>query len=63
MLYDRFAAQRAKAAQKVAEAPKVTRPSGSAKDSTGSDRLKKAMQLLSKNPNSVDAAAAVFENL
>lgn len=63
MLYDRLSAQRAKAAQKVAEAPKVTQPRGTAKDSTGNDRLKKAMSFLAKNPNSTDAAAAVFENL
>ena len=63
MLYDRLAAQRAKAAVKVAEAPKVSQPRGTAKDSTGNDRLKKAMSFLAKNPNSVDAAAAVFEQL
>ena len=63
MLYDRLAAQRAKAATKVAEAPKVTQPRGSAKDTSGNDRLKKAMSFLAKNPNSTDAAAAVFENL
>jgi len=63
MLYDRLSAQRAKAAQKVAEAPRVTQPRGTAKDSTGSDRLKKAMSFLKSNPNSTDAAAAVFEQL
>ena len=63
MLYDRLASQRAKAAVKVAEAPKVAAPRSSAKDSAGNDRLKKAMAFLSKNPNSTDAAAAVFENL
>jgi len=63
MLYDRLAAQRAKAAVKVAEAPKVTAPRGTAKDGTGNDRLKKALSYLSKNPNSTDAAAAVFEQL
>lgn len=63
MLYDKLASQRAKAATKVAEAPKVTAPRGSAKDSAGNDRLKKAMSILSKNPNSTDAIAAVFENL
>lgn len=63
MLYDKLSAQRAKAAAKVAEAPKVSQPRGSAKDSGGNDRLKKAMSYLAKNPNSVDAAAAVFENL
>ena len=63
MLYDKLSAQRAKAAAKVAEAPKVTQPRGSAKDSGGNDRLKKAMSYLAKNPNSTDAAAAVFENL
>ena len=63
MLWDRLAAQRAKAAVKVAEAPKVSQPRGTAKDATGSDRLKKAMAFLAKNPNSTDAAAAVFENL
>jgi hypothetical protein len=63
MLYDKLASQRAKAAAKVAEAPKVSQPRGSAKDSGGNDRLKKAMSYLAKNPNSTDAAAAVFENL
>lgn len=63
MLYDKLASQRAKAAVKVAEAPKVQAPRSSAKDGTGNDRLKKAMAFLSKNPNSTDAAAAVFENL
>lgn len=63
MLYDRLASQRAKAAVKVAEAPKVTAPRGSAKDSSGNDRLKKAMAFLNKNPNSTDAIAAVFEQL
>ena len=63
MLYDRLSAQRAKAAVKVAEAPKVSQPRGTAKDSTGDDRLKKALSFLAKNPNSTDAAAAVFENL
>ena len=63
MLYDRLASQRAKAAVKVAEAPKVSQPRGTAKDSTGDDRLKKALSFLAKNPNSVDAAAAVFEQL
>ena len=63
MLYDKLASQRAKAATKVAEAPKVTAPRGTAKDGTGNDRLKKAMSILSKNPNSTDAIAAVFEQL
>ena len=63
MLYDKLASQRAKAAVKVAEAPKVQAPRSSAKDGAGNDRLKKAMAFLSKNPNSTDAAAAVFENL
>ena len=63
MLYDRLTAQRAKAAAKVAEAPKVSQPRGSAKDGAGNDRFKKAMAFLAKNPNSTDAAAAVFENL
>ena len=63
MQYDKLSAQRAKAAVKVAEAPKVQAPRSSAKDGTGNDRLKKAMAFLSKNPNSTDAAAAVFENL
>lgn len=63
MLYDRLASQRAKAAVKVAEAPKVTAPRGTAKDSSGNDRLKKAMAFLNKNPNSTDAIAAVFEQL
>jgi hypothetical protein len=63
MLYDKLSAQRAKAAAKVAEAPKVSQPRGTAKDTSGSDRLKKAMSYLAKNPNSTDAAAAVFENL
>ena len=63
MLYDKLASQRAKAATKVAEAPKVTAPRGTAKDSSGNDRLKKAMSILAKNPSSTDAIAAVFENL
>ena len=63
MLYDKLSAQRAKAAVKVAEAPKVAAPRSSAKDGTGNDRLKKAMSFLSKNPNSTDAIAAVFEQL
>lgn len=63
MLYDRLSEQRAKAAVKVAEAPKVTQPRGTAKDTGNNDRLKKAMSFLNKNPNSTDAAAAVFEQL
>ena len=60
MLYDRMQAQRASAAKKVAEAPRVQSPRGAAQTDVN-DRAKKARALLSKNPNSTDALAALFE--
>ena len=60
MLYDRMQAQRAAAAKKVAEAPKVQKPHGAA-SAENDGRAQKARAMLNKNPNSVDALAAVFE--
>ena len=60
MLYDRLQAQRAAAAKKVAEAPKVQKPHGAA-SAENDGRAQKARAMLNKNPNSVDALAAVFE--
>ena len=60
MLYDRMQAQRAAAAKKVAEAPKVQKPHGAA-SAENDGRAQKARAMLNKNPNSVDALAALFE--
>lgn len=60
MLYDRMQARRASAAKKVAEAPRVQSPRGAAQADAG-DRAKRARALLSRNPNSTDALAALFE--
>lgn len=60
MLYDRLQAQRAKAAAKVAEAPKVQAPRGALPADNG-DRVAKARAVLTKNPNSVDALASLLE--
>jgi hypothetical protein len=62
MLYDRLAANRAAAAKKVAEAPKVQAPAGK-QGGDGGERLKKAMSVLKAHPSSTDAIAGVFENL
>ena len=62
MLYDRLISRRASAAQKVAEAPKVSSPSGS-KAKAEDDKFAKAMSILKKNPSSTDAIADVFLTL
>lgn len=62
MLYDRLLARKASAAQKVAEAPKVSSPSGT-KAKAEDDKFAKAMSILKKNPSSTDALADVFMNL
>lgn len=62
MLYDRLLARKASAAQKVAEAPKVSSPSGT-KAKAEDDKFAKAMSILKKNPSSTDAIADVFLNL
>lgn len=59
MLYDRLMTQRAAAAKKVAEAPKVQAPHGAFP--ADNSRAAKARALLNKNPNSTDALAALFE--
>lgn len=59
MLYDKLMTQRAAAAKKVAEAPKVQAPRGAVPADTS--RAAKARALLHKNPNSTDALAALFE--
>lgn len=59
MLYDKLMTQRAAAAKKVAEAPKVQAPRGAVP--ADNSRAAKARALLNKNPDSTDALAAVFE--
>ena len=59
MLYDKMMTNRAAAAKKVAEAPKVQAPRGAAP--ADNSRAAKARALLNKNPDSTDALAAVFE--
>ena len=59
MLYDKLMTQRAAAARKVAEAPKVQAPRGAVP--ADNSRVAKARALLNKNPDSTDALAAVFE--
>lgn len=60
MLYDRQQAAREAAAAKVASAPAVQTPRGAVSDN-GGDRLKQARARLDRNPNDVDAIAALFE--
>lgn len=60
MLWDKQQAAREAAAAKVASAPAVQAPRGAASDS-GGDRLKQARARLERNPDSVDAIAALFE--
>jgi hypothetical protein len=60
MLYDRQQAAREAAAAKVASAPAVQTPRGAVSDN-GGDRLKQARARLERNPNDVDAIAALFE--
>jgi hypothetical protein len=60
MLYDRHLEARKAAAAKVAEAPKVQSPSGSAAADGDGARLKAARAHLNKNPNSTEALAALF---
>ncbi len=62
MLYDYQAAQRAKAQQKVAEAPRVS-SAGKTAPADGSARLKKALARLNSHPRSTDAIADIFEML
>ena len=59
MLYDKMMTNRAPAAKKVAEAPKVQAPRGAVP--ADNSRAAKARALLNKNPDSTDALAAVFE--
>lgn len=59
MLYDKMMTNRAAAAKKVAEAPKVQAPRGAAP--ADNSRAAKARALLNKHPDSTDALAAVFE--
>ena len=59
MLFDKMMTNRAAAAKKVAEAPKVQAPRGAV--SADNSRAAKARALLNKNPDSTDALAAVFE--
>lgn len=59
MLYDKMMTNRAAAAKKVAEAPKVQAPRGAVP--ADNSRAAKARALLNKNPDSTDALAAVFE--
>lgn len=61
MMYDKLAANRAAAAKKVAEAPKVQSPTGGASVDEGAERYKKALAALRNNDRSTDALAAVFE--
>lgn len=60
MLYDKSFEARQAAAAKVAEAPKVQSPNGSAADNGDGARLKAARAHLNKNPNSTEALAALF---
>ncbi len=62
MLYDRLMQARNSAAQKVADAPKVSAPTG-AVQATGDGRMGKAMGRLRNNPNSTEALAAVLNLL
>lgn len=59
MLFDKMMTNRAAAAKKVAEAPKVQAPRGAVP--ADNSRAAKARALLTKNPDSTDALAAVFE--
>lgn len=59
MLYDKMMTNRAAAAKKVAEAPKVQAPRGAAPAENG--RAAKARALLNKHPDSTDALASLFE--
>lgn len=59
MLYDKLMTQRASAAKKIAEAPKVQAPRGAV--SADNSRAAKARALLNKNPNSTDALASLLE--
>lgn len=59
MLYDKLMTQRAAAAKKVAEAPKVQAPRGAAP--ADNSRAAQARALLNKNPNSTDALASLLE--
>lgn len=62
MLFDRFQSAREAAAAKVASAPAVQAPRG-AVPADGGDKLKQARANLSRNPDSNDAAASLFEAL
>lgn len=61
MLYDKSFEARQAAAAKVAEAPKVQTPSGSASVDGDGARLKAARARLNKNPNSTAALAELFD--
>ena len=60
MLWDRQQAAREAAAAKVASAPAVQTPRGGVSDN-GGDKLKHARARVERNPNDVDAIAALFE--
>lgn len=60
MLWDRQQAAREAAAAKVASAPAVQSPRGAVTDN-GGDKLSKARARVERNPNDVDAIAALFE--
>ncbi len=59
MLYDKLQARRAQATKKVAEAPRVQAPRSGASAEEG--RVRKAREMLGRNPDSTDALAALFE--
>ena len=61
MLYDKGLGVRQAAAAKVADAPKVQAPNGSAPADGDVARLKAARAHLNKNPNSTEALAALFD--
>lgn len=60
MLWDKQQAAREAAAAKVASAPAVQTPRGGVSDN-GGDKLKNARARVERNPNDVDAIAALFE--
>lgn len=63
MLYDRLLEQQAAAKAKVAEAPKVEAPKPAHKGDAGNERLSQARAMLRKNPDSMDALVAVYDNM
>lgn len=59
MLYDRLQARRVQAAKKVAEAPRVQAPRSGV--SADENSVRRAREMLGRNPDSIDALAALFE--